>query len=259
MTASQSPDRRESRPRHDHAPAETADAGHWLSIDAACKLLGVDQSTLRRWSDAGKVPVFRTPGGHRRYAEADLVALIGGGPRLQERPRVSRKVLTDRSLSAYEEEYLRAARERRWYQALPGTQEEHRRLGRRLVDLAVRYASAAPSTADRESLLSEGRQIGEHYGRASAEAGLTEAETVEAFLYFRFPVVRAVMGWIEEEELAAKRAARLFIEIGHFVDQVLIATVNAHEARMAHSERDRHTASSLELPPAHASVSHPAL
>src|SRR4051794_34612809 len=44
----------------------------WLSIDAACKLLGVDQSTLRRWSDSGKIPVFRTPGGHRRYNEEDL-------------------------------------------------------------------------------------------------------------------------------------------------------------------------------------------
>ena len=64
--------------------------GRWLTIHEACAFLGVDQSTLRRWSDTGKVPVFRTPGGHRRYAEADLRALVGEGPRLQERPRVSR-------------------------------------------------------------------------------------------------------------------------------------------------------------------------
>jgi len=205
--------------------------GPWLSINEACQLLGVDQSTLRRWSDAGKVPVFRTPGGHRRYAEADLRALVGEGAHLQERPRVSRQALTDRSLSAYEEEYLRAARDRRWYQALGrNTLEEHRRLGRRLVDLAVRYAAGAPGNNDRPSLLDEGKQIGEHYGRTGATAGLSAAETVEAFLYFRFPVVRAVMSMIEEEELAAKRAARLFVDIGHFVDQVLIATVHAHEA-----------------------------
>src|SRR5689334_907210 len=109
-------------------------ARRWLTIRDACALLGVDQSTLRRWSDAGKVPVFRTPGGHRRYAEADLLALVGDGPQLQERPRVSRQVLTDRSLSAYEDEYLRAARDRRWFQAYtPANQEEYRRLGRRLV------------------------------------------------------------------------------------------------------------------------------
>src|SRR3712207_7500490 len=86
--------------------------GRWLTIHEACAYLGVDQSTLRRWSDAGKVPVFRTPGGHRRYAEADLRALVGDGPRRQHRPKVSRQALTDRSLSAYEEEYLRAGRER---------------------------------------------------------------------------------------------------------------------------------------------------
>lgn len=205
--------------------------GRWLTIHEACTLLGVDQSTLRRWSDAGKVPVFRTPGGHRRYAEDDLRALLGEGPRRQERPRVSRQVLADRSYSAYEEEYLRGARERRWFHAYSTTNiEEHRRLGRRLVDLAVRFAAAAPHSGDRPSLLTDGEQIGIHYGRSGAAAGLTISETVEAFLYFRFPVVRAVMGMIEEEGLAAKLAARLFVEIGHFMDRVLVATVQAHEA-----------------------------
>lgn len=227
------PAERESVPK----PIPTAgsgSSGRWLSINAACAYLGVDQSTLRRWSDAGKVPVFRTPGGHRRYAESDLKNLLGDGPRREERPRVSRQILTDRSLSAYEDEYLRAARDRRWFRAYPpSTQEEHRRLGRRLVDLAVRYAAVAPNVGDRASLLDEGRQIGEHYGRAGVSVGLSVAETVEVFLYFRHPVIRAVAGMIEEEELAARRAVRLFAEIGHFMDQVLVATVQAHESAVS--------------------------
>ena len=223
-------ERRLQRAERDRPVTPRHESRHWLSINEACRLLGVDQSTLRRWSDAGKVPVFRTPGGHRRYAEDDLRALLGEGPRRQERPRVSRQVLADRSLSAYEEEYLRGARERRWFHAYSATNvEEHRRLGRRLVDLAVRFAAAAPHSGDRPSLLTDAEQIGVHYGRAGAAAGLTISETVEAFLYFRFPVVRAVMGMIEEEGLAAKRAARLFVEIGHFMDRVLVATVQAHE------------------------------
>ena len=220
----------------------------WLTINEACKLLGVDQSTLRRWSDAGKVPVFRTPGGHRRYAEDDLRALLGEGPRRQERPRVSRQVLADRSLSAYEEEYLRGARERRWFQAYSGaTLEEHRRLGRRLIDLAVRYAAASPHSGDRPSLLTDAEQIGAHYGRAGAGAGLAISETVEAFLYFRFPVVQAVMTMIEEEGLAAKRAARLFVEISHFMDRVLVATVLSHEVA---SHPLRPAAGTRDAPPA---------
>jgi excisionase family DNA binding protein len=218
---------------HDQGDAGMAEpaGGRWLTIHEACAFLGVDQSTLRRWSDTGKVPVFRTPGGHRRYAEADLRALVGDGPRLQERPRVSRQAITDRSLSGYEDDYLRVARERPWFRAYGGaTQEEHRRLGRRLVDLAVRYASAPATAADRGSLLDEARQIGEHYGRNGASHGLSASETVEAFIYFRYPVVRAVMALIEEQGLATKRAIRLYAEINQFLDQVLVATVQAHEA-----------------------------
>lgn len=202
-----------------------------LSINEACRMLGVDQSTLRRWSDAGKVPVFRTPGGHRRYSEDDLRALLGGQPRRQERPRVTRQDITDRSLSSYEDDYLHGAREKPWFKAYStSTLEEHRRLGRRLVDLAVRYAVAQPTASDRPSLLLEAEQIGGHYGRSGAAAGLTVGDTVDAFLYFRHPVVRTVMGMIDEEGLAARRTAKLFMEIGRFMDLVLVATVRAHEA-----------------------------
>jgi excisionase family DNA binding protein len=209
-------------------PAPTG--GRWLTIQEACAFLGVDQSTLRRWSDSGKVPVFRTPGGHRRYAEADLRALVGEGPRRQERPRVTRQALTDRSLSGYEDDYLRVARERPWFRAYgAATQEEHRRLGRRLVDLAIRYASSPAAAGDRASLLDEARQIGEHYGRNGAAHGLSASETVEAFMYFRHPVVQAVSGLIDDQGLATRRAIRLYAEINWFLDQVLVATVQAHE------------------------------
>lgn len=220
--------------RKPDAPTPEPTGGRWLTIHEACAFLGVDQSTLRRWSDSGKVPVFRTPGGHRRYAEADLRAMVGEGPRLQERPRVSRQALTDRSLSGYEDEFLRAARERPWYRAYgTANQEEHRRLGRRLVDLAMRFASAPAVAGDRASLLDEARVIGEHYGRNGAAHGLSAAETVEAFMYFRFPVARAVTGLIAEQDLAANRAVRLYAEINQFLDQVLVATIEAHESHDA--------------------------
>lgn len=225
-----------------HARADEATAARrangqerWLSINDACAMLGVDQSTLRRWSDAGKVPVFRTPGGHRRYAEADLLALVGTNTRRPDRPRVMRQELTDRSLSAFEEVFWQGARARRWFRAFsPAKHEELRLLGRRLIDLAVRFASASsPESIDRASFLEEGRQIGEQYGESSARAGLSSTEAVEAFLYFRLPVMRSVTGLIDEQGLAAKRAARVFVDIGQYMDQVLLAMVAAHEATSA--------------------------
>jgi excisionase family DNA binding protein len=44
----------------------------WLTLGQAARFLGVAQSTLRKWSDQGRVPAFYTPGGHRRYKRSDL-------------------------------------------------------------------------------------------------------------------------------------------------------------------------------------------
>jgi excisionase family DNA binding protein len=48
----------------------------WLTLGQAAKYLGVAQSTIRKWSDLGRVPAFYTPGGHRRYRRADLDAFL---------------------------------------------------------------------------------------------------------------------------------------------------------------------------------------
>src|SRR5881392_3336234 len=48
----------------------------WLTLGQAAKFLGVAQSTIRKWSDLGRVPAFYTPGGHRRYKRIDLEAFL---------------------------------------------------------------------------------------------------------------------------------------------------------------------------------------
>jgi excisionase family DNA binding protein len=57
----------------------------WLTLGQAAKYLGVAQSTIRKWSDLGRVPAFYTPGGHRRYRRSDLDTFLeysgpGGAP-----------------------------------------------------------------------------------------------------------------------------------------------------------------------------------
>jgi excisionase family DNA binding protein len=76
------------RPDARRAPANEPD---WLTLGQAAKYLGVAQSTIRKWSDQGRVPAFYTPGGHRRYRRADLdVFLERSGPGAREAggPRV---------------------------------------------------------------------------------------------------------------------------------------------------------------------------
>jgi excisionase family DNA binding protein len=73
---------RESTSRE--APAVEPD---WLTLGQAARYLGVAQSTIRKWSDDGRVRAFYTPGRHRRYRRDDLDAFLessgpggGGGP-----------------------------------------------------------------------------------------------------------------------------------------------------------------------------------
>ena len=67
-------------------PGRRAPTGEpdWLTLGQAAKFLGVAQSTIRKWSDQGRVPAFYTPGGHRRYRRGDLETVLersGPGPR----------------------------------------------------------------------------------------------------------------------------------------------------------------------------------
>jgi excisionase family DNA binding protein len=53
----------------------------WLTLGQAAKFLGVAQSTIRKWSDDGRVRAFYTPGGHRRFRLDDLETFVdGSGP-----------------------------------------------------------------------------------------------------------------------------------------------------------------------------------
>jgi excisionase family DNA binding protein len=44
----------------------------FLNVSEAADFLGVSAASLRKWSDQGLLPVYRTPGGQRRYSPTDL-------------------------------------------------------------------------------------------------------------------------------------------------------------------------------------------
>ena len=57
----------------------------WLTLGQAARFLGVAQSTIRKWSDQGRVPAFYTPGGHRRFRRGDLESFLArSGPGRQQ-------------------------------------------------------------------------------------------------------------------------------------------------------------------------------
>lgn len=49
-----------------------------LSTSEAARHLGVSLSTIRRWSDAGHLVGYRTPGGQRRFTVEQLDDFLAG-------------------------------------------------------------------------------------------------------------------------------------------------------------------------------------
>jgi excisionase family DNA binding protein len=65
----------------------------WLTLGQAAKYLGMAQSTIRKWSDSGRLPAFYTPGGHRRYRRNDLDQFLERGGTFSPRRAEGRRLI----------------------------------------------------------------------------------------------------------------------------------------------------------------------
>jgi excisionase family DNA binding protein len=48
-----------------------------MSTSQAAQALGVSLGTIRRWSDMGHLPSYRTPGGQRRFSQDQIDQFVG--------------------------------------------------------------------------------------------------------------------------------------------------------------------------------------
>ena len=56
--------------------AEHASTDKWLKPAEAAALFPASTRALRNWARAGLINTHRTAGGHRRYREAEVLALV---------------------------------------------------------------------------------------------------------------------------------------------------------------------------------------
>lgn len=196
----------------------------YLSLSAASKLLGVHASTLRRWADEGAVPVYITPGGHRRFARADILALAS------RRPLPSQSissVLASKALAQTRNELAHSSSAPAWMHAM--SEQERlawRRIGQQLMGVVLRYVS----THDEQSpLLDEARAIGHSYARLARAAGLPLTDAIAAALFFRDSLVEAAMDLPEEAHVRLSESARLLRRISRVANEVQLAVVSGYE------------------------------
>jgi len=58
-----------------------------ITTAQAAKILGVSPRTAQLWTESGVIPSWKTPGGHRRMFEADVLAVLGRGDQIIVAPR----------------------------------------------------------------------------------------------------------------------------------------------------------------------------
>lgn len=63
------------------SPAVSAEGDRRLTPSEVARLFGVNPKTVTRWAKKGKLTATRAgsmPNAHRRYSEAEVLALLGG-------------------------------------------------------------------------------------------------------------------------------------------------------------------------------------
>jgi excisionase family DNA binding protein len=196
----------------------------------ACEILGVNQSTLRQWTDSGRVPFFLTPGGHRRYRESDLRALAS--PAASPSGAAVTTVLLG-SQDRYQAVIRKAIQTSSWYARFDDdARHQFRLLGSSMLGLLTTYVSGE-TRRERERALKRARDLAAEYGETAARLGLSLAEATEAFLLFRNPVLDTVHRWLADQPASAPGAGEALRRVTAFMDQVLLSMGAAHERSAA--------------------------
>ncbi len=200
----------------------------WLSLGPASRVLGVDPDTLRRWADAGRVRSFATPGGHRRFARADL-------HRLQEVRRSAKRPLAtlgatpERLARAYARSY-RAGSTASAARAVDGPERDaFRAEGRRLIEALVAFLDAS-TAATKGAAEAEAMTVVGITARRLAETNADIAAAIAAFVAARRPFLDELESIGRRRSLEAPAVMGLYAEAGALLDRLLLHFVETFQS-----------------------------
>jgi len=206
-----------------------------VSIGEASETLGVSETALRQWTDEGKIKAFITPGGHRRYARAELKKLVTSHTKmlgikdlvveLEDTTRMHREI-AQKSLHTIS-----------WYRNL--NRQSHAQLaelGRRILNLTTRYVT---EPAKREETIKLARAVGHNHGEMLSKLGLPLTDSVEAFILHRDPIMQAATHLLKKREAVAGRVVEAIPLVARLMDEALVALVAAHQQCQNSSQRKR--------------------
>ncbi|NDJ76116.1 MAG: helix-turn-helix domain-containing protein [Chloroflexi bacterium] len=205
-----------------------------MTLSEAAEFLGVHPTTLRRWADSGDIPFKLTPGGHRRFLRAELVAYLD--------PEQTPPEVQDHTGRAWENLALVETRQRllehpepHWLMAFDRHhRDEKRELGRRLMGLIMQHISA-PDHDDQ--LLIEARSIAARYAQNCVEAGLPAADGIEATAFFRDTLTEAALQLPQLADLEGEAQLRLLRKLNQVFNVVQVSFVEYYDALSNRTEK----------------------
>ncbi len=193
-------------------------------------MLGVDPDTLRRWADNGKIEVFTTPGGHRRFLRASIEALL---PRTRPSRRPSLSAMgeaPDRVASEFRRRVRTELSDQDWRARFDERSLRwFRERGMRMSDLLLGSLDTSRRSG-REQLLGQAEALGREYGAAAKSAGLSLGEATQAFLFFRARFMAEIAQVARRRALETSQAATLFAEADGALDRIILALIAGHQA-----------------------------
>ena len=209
----------------------------WVSLSEAGRVLGVSPATVRRWGDAGRLKVFTTPGGHRRFSRAALERLLPS-ERLA-RPSLGSAGLTSAKLSrSYRRTSRAVTNELPWILMLTPEQRQMFRAHGQILAARLLLHLDTPDPDTASELLREAASSGAEYGRKAAHAGLSLSQTVEGFLRFRSPFHEELAATARQRGFDVSEATELLGTAERAMDQLLVATMTGHSLEMVRRGRE---------------------
>jgi excisionase family DNA binding protein len=200
----------------------------WLALGPASRVVGVDPDTLRRWADEGRVEVYVTPGGHRRFQRDALQRLIVHGSR-ERSTLASLGATPQRITEAYRRTYLsRDGLTPDFFSAVRDEDREtFRRKGRLLVTALVTYLRDREHDPTHASL-AKAEGLARSLGVRLACSGTSLTESVALFVAARRPFLGELGSLAKRRALDSRQVARLFDEASQALDRCLLAFIDGH-------------------------------
>jgi excisionase family DNA binding protein len=198
----------------------------WLSLTDAANRLGVHMTTLRRWADNGEFPFMRTPGGHRRFALADVERFMNENRR-QPASTSLELVWMEQAMTHARREIVAHRADKVWLTVQgEDRRRQHRLLGQRLMGLTLQYISDVEGNG---SLLEEARVVGEQYGRLALADNLPLTAAIQAAIFFRDMLVETALQLPDGVTLRPEANLRLMQRINKLLNTVQLAIAAVYE------------------------------